>query len=320
MKWEVVVLDPIHASGIEIMQKAGLKVVKALDNSSTNIKELVKNADVLVVRSRTKVTRDLINAATQLKLIARCGVGLDNVDIKAAEERGIRVINSPESSAVSVAELTIGLILSLLRMIPLADRSMKEGKWLKRELEGSQLYGKTLGLIGFGRIGQAVAERALAFGAKVIAYDIDEDKIAVAKRMGVTFLSGSNSLETLLRSSDIVSLHIPLTEETRMIIGSRELALMKPGSYLINTSRGGLVDEQALYQALTSGKLAGAALDVFKEEPPKNKELISLPNVICTPHIGASTFECQMANAVEIAKKIIDYFKEIESNQPLISS
>lgn len=310
MGWKVVVLDPIHFSGIDMMRKAGLSVVEAFDYSSKNIEELVKNADVLVVRSRTKVTRTLIEAAAQLKLIARCGVGLDNVDLKAAEERGIRVINSPESSAISVAELTIGLILSLLRMIPLADRSMKEGKWLKKELEGTQLYGKTLGIIGFGRIGQAVAERALAFGAKVIAYDVDKSKMAIAEKMGVTFLSGPNSLETLLRNSDIVSLHIPLTEENKMIIGPRELELMKPGSYLINTSRGGLVDEKALYQALISGRIAGAALDVFEEEPPKNKDLISLPNVICTPHIGASTFECQLANSVEIAKKIIDYFDE----------
>ncbi|MBS7247433.1 MAG: hydroxyacid dehydrogenase [Candidatus Jordarchaeales archaeon] len=314
MEWNVVVLDPIHFSGIDMMRKAGLNVIEAFDHSSKNVEELVKNADVLVVRSRTKVTRTLIEAATQLKLIARCGVGLDNVDLKAAEERGIRVINSPESSAISVAELTMGLILSLFRMIPLADRSMKEGKWLKKELEGTQLYGKTLGIIGFGRIGQAVAERALAFGARVIAYDVDKGKMAIAEKMGVTFLSGPNSLEILLRNSDVVSLHIPLTEENKMIIGPRELELMKPGSYLINTSRGGLVDEKALYQALISGRIAGAALDVFEEEPPKNKDLISLPNVICTPHIGASTFECQLANSVEIAKKIIDYFNEKTSN------
>lgn len=314
MERKVVVLDPVHTSGIEMMRKAGLTVIEAFNSSSASIDELVRSADALVVRSRTKVTRALIENAIQLKLIARCGVGLDNIDLKAAEERGICVINSPESSAISVAELTMGLILSLLRMIPLADRSMKEGKWLKKELEGSQLYGKTLGLIGFGRIGQAVAERALAFGVKVIAYDVDESKVAVAEKMGVTFLSGPNSLEFLLRNSDIVSLHIPLTEETKTIIGPQEIELMKPGSYLINTARGGLVDEEALYQALKNGRLAGAALDVFSEEPPKNKDLISLPNVICTPHIGASTFECQLANAIEIARKVIAFFnKETET-------
>ncbi|MEM1657854.1 MAG: hydroxyacid dehydrogenase [Candidatus Jordarchaeales archaeon] len=305
----VVVLDPIHASGIELIQKAGFNVIEAYDSPPNAVEEFIKNADVVIVRSRTKVTRSLIEKAPHLKLIARCGVGLDNIDLKAAEERGICVINSPESSAVSVAELTIGLILSLLRMIPLADRSMKDGKWLKKELEGTQFYGKTLGIIGFGRIGQAVAERALAFGAKIIAYDVDESKASIAKKMGITFVSGPGSLEFLLRNSDIVSLHVPLSEETRKLIGPRELELMKPGSYLVNTARGGLIDEEALYQALKSGKLAGAALDVFSEEPPKNKDLISLPNVICTPHIGASTYECQLANAVEIAQKIVDFFK-----------
>lgn len=311
---KIVILDPIHPDGIKLMKDAGLNVVEAFNVPLAKVEELVKDADVIVVRSRTKVTRSLIEAASQLKLIARCGVGLDNIDLKTAEERGITVINSPESSAISVAELTMGLILSLLRKIPLADRSMKEGKWLKRELEGQQLYGKILGLIGFGRIGQAVAERARAFGAKVIAYDIDNSKAIIAEKMGVTFLSGPNALETLLKNSDIISLHVPLTDETKLLIGRREFDLIKPGSYLINTSRGGIVDEEALYHALKSGKLAGAALDVFGEEPPKMSPLISLPNVICTPHIGSSTFECQLTNSTEIAKQIINFFNKGEKN------
>lgn len=306
----VLVLDPIHPGGIQLMRRAGLNVVEAYDMSREELKELLKNADVIIVRSRTKVTKELINVGSRLSVIARCGVGLDNVDLSAAEERGITVLNSPEASSISVAELTIGLILALLRRIPLADRSLKEGKWLKRELEGCQFYGKTLGIIGFGRIGQEVAKRALAFGVTVLAHDIDESKRSDAEKLGVVFLGSSrNSFESLLKTSDIVTIHVPLTEKTRLLIGSKELKLMKQGAYLVNTSRGEVIDEDALYQALKNGWLAGAALDVFQEEPPKNKKLISLPNVICTPHIGASTNECQMKNALEIARKILDILK-----------
>ena len=254
--------------------------------------------DAFIVRSRTKITRKVLEKAGRLRVIGRAGSGLDNIDLEAAKQRGIAVVNTPEAVADSVAELTIALIFAVLRRITVADRSMKEDMWLKRDLTGHLLKDKTLGAVGVGRVGSRVRRIAEAIGMKVIfsrstSSDSNRDHV---------------SLEALLKRSDVVTLHVPLTSETYHMIGREQLLQMKDGAFLINTSRGSIVDEEALLHALKTGKLAGAALDVYETEPPKNRELVKLPNVICTPHIGSQTEETQRRVSIEIAQKICEAF------------
>jgi len=310
MKKRVLVADKIHPEAVAMMEKAGLEVFVNDEISHDELRELIPEFDALIVRSRTKVTRDIIEAGKKLVLVARSGVGLDNIDLKAAEERGIRVVNSPEASSVSVAELTLGAMISLMRNIHTADRSMKEGKWLKKELQGCELRGKTLGIIGFGRIGQEVARRAAAFQMRILAYDILEEKRRNAEELGVHFVGTSReALEKLLRESDVITLHVPYLPETRHMIGKKEIALMKKEAYILNVARGGIIDEEALYEALKSGRIAGAALDCYEQEPPSNLLFADLSNVLCTPHIGSSTREALLANSTTIAKKVISFFR-----------
>jgi D-3-phosphoglycerate dehydrogenase len=310
MSKRVFVADKIHPDAITKMEAAGLEVVVNFEISHDGLKDQISEFDAVIVRSRTKVTRDIIEAGKRLALIARSGVGLDNIDLEAAEERGIRVVNSPEASSVSVAELTLGAMISLLRSIHTADRSMKEGKWLKKELEGRELRGKTLGIIGLGRIGQEVARRAIVFQMRILAYDILEELKLEAEKLGVEFVGTSReALEKLLKESDVITLHVPYQPETAHIIGAKEISLMRDGVYILNVARGGILDEKALYEALKSGKILGAALDCYEQEPPTNLPLADLPNLLCTPHLGSSTQEALIANSIIIAEKVIDFFK-----------
>ncbi len=300
MQARIIIADEISEKGIEILKKHGLDVTYKPDIDGHDLLKMIADYDILIVRSRTKVRRDLIDASN-LKIIARVGVGLDNIDVEYAKEKGIRVINAEEAAMSSVAELVLGLMIGLARGITRADSSMKEGRWIKKELVGSELKGKYLGIIGVGKIGRRVGRLAKALGMNLIGYDI----MPIDKE----FIRETNmivaDLDTLLKSSDFVTLHVPLTEHTRHMIDRDRLALMKKSAYIINTSRGAVIDEEALYHALKDGTIAGAALDVFEEEPPKNLDLIRLPNIICTPHIGAQTSEAQELAVTVIAEKII---------------
>ena len=245
-----------------------------------------------VVRGATKVTKNAIEAASNMELIVRAGIGLDNIDVTAAQEKGIEVTNTPAATSISVAEHAFGLMLAAVRNHGRANLSMKEHKWEKKILSGTELYGKTLGIIGIGRIGQEVAKRALAFGMKVIAYDVIDVKTDLdVKQVG---------LEELITQADIITLHVPLTGETKHIIGDAEFEKMKDGVIIINVSRGGTVDEAALIRALESGKVRAVGLDVFEKEPPDDFSLIDNPNVIATPHIGAAAKEGQKRSGMEV--------------------
>lgn len=302
---KILISDPIAEQGIKKLQEY-FEVDFKPGISKDELIKIIPEYSGLVVRSETKVTQEVISAGRKLKVIGRAGVGVDNIDVEYATKKGILVINAPEGNTIAAAEHTMALILSLSRRIPHAYFSLKEGKWDRKSFVGHELYGKTLGLVGLGRIGSEVAKRAKAFKMRIVAYDpyISPEK---AKELEVELLS---SLDELLKVADYVSLHLPLTPETENLIGERELSLMKPSSYLINCARGKLVDEGALYNALKEKRIAGAALDVFRQEPlnPDNP-LLTLDNVVLTPHLGASTQEAQEKVAVIVAEEIIKYFK-----------
>lgn len=262
----------------------------------------VENYDALVIRSRTKVDAEVIGKGTRLKIIARSGSGLDNVDVRAANARGVEVVSSPEALVEAVAELVIGLMLTLARGIPAADAMMKSGKWEKERFVGIELKGKTLGIAGFGRIGKRVAEIARVVGMTLLAYDVIEVPQETLASTGCRMVD----LDTLFASSDFITLHIPLTTETRRMVDSRRLSLMKKGAFLINTSRGEVVDEAALERALRAGEIGGAALDVFETEPPRST-IATAPNVIASPHMGGQTRDAQ-ANAVAIVGAKLNQF------------
>lgn len=303
----ILVCDPIHHDGVRMLKEAGFDVDLETSITVQELVDRVGDYDAIVVRSRTKVTREIFEASNKLKAVARAGVGLDNVDLEAAREQGVEVLNSPEAPSNAVAELVLGLMLSLARRIPLADASMKRGEWIKRRLTGFELQGKTLGIIGFGRIGYTLAKKARALGMRVVAYDVIIDKLMrVMEEAGAE----SCSMETLLSDSDFVTVHVPLIPQTKHMIGAREIKAMKDSAYLINASRGGVIDEEALKEALESRKIAGAALDVFEVEPPQDISLIGMKNMIAVPHIGSATVEAQAANSIIVAEKLIDLFSE----------
>ncbi len=299
----ILVCDPVHQDGIAAMEQAGFVVDVHPHISEAELRAVVSMYDALVVRSRTKVTERVIRGGTRLKAIGRVGVGLDNIDVDAAAKRAIAVFSSPEASAGAVAELTVGLMIALARCIPFADHAMKAGDWAKKRLKGWQLEGKTLGVIGLGHIGERVAKLAKALGMKILITKRTPPDPQLLAALEGAFVP----LMDLLTRSDVVTVHVPLTPETRHLIGCRELQAMKDGAYIINTARGPIVDEAALLQVLQSGKLAGAALDVYAVEPPTNFELMKLPNVVCTPHIGGQTAESQRKAATMIAEKIITH-------------
>ncbi|MEM0359561.1 MAG: hydroxyacid dehydrogenase [Candidatus Hadarchaeales archaeon] len=289
--------DHVSEEFLKEIEKLGEIVVKPGLSEEELCRE-IEDYEVLIVRSATKVTRKVIEAGKKLKIVARAGVGIDNIDVKAAEEKGVRVIYAPEASKTAVAELVIGLMLCWARKIPQAYKEMKEGKWDREKFIGTELKGKTLGVIGVGRIGGEVALKALAFGMRVLGYDLVRRE--EMERAGVRYVD----LPTLLKEADFVSIHVPLNSQTERMIGEKELSLMKPTAVLINTSRGKIVDERALVKALKERKIAGACLDVFEEEPTKNLELLSLEQVIPTPHLGASTVESQRNIALILSQKL----------------
>ena len=292
---KILIADSISPLAIDELKKVSEFEVNV--KTGMNEEELIKTIppfDGIVVRSATKVTSKVIDAAENLKIIVRAGIGLDNIDLEAAKKKGIKVANTPAATTISVAELTMGLMLAAVRNIAQANMSMKNHKWEKKLFSGTELYEKTLGIIGFGRIGKEVAKRALAFGMKVIAYDV----IKIETDLNVRQVS----FEELLSNSDIITLHIPLTEETKHLISEKEFNSMKDGVILINVARGGVVDEKALLNALNSGKVKAAAIDVWEKEPTDNFELVDHPNVIALPHLGASAKEGQARVGLEAVK------------------
>ncbi len=293
MTFKVLICDPISDQGVRLMEKKGLEIKKAWDLPKSDLAKIIHDYDAVVVRSATKITADLLSKARRLKVIGRAGDGLDNIDIKKAAEMGIDVVNTPQIAATSVAELTIGHLIALARGIVEGTLSLREGKWAKEDLMGVEISGKTLGIVGCGSIGKTVERLALALGMKVIGVDM-----CVYGRF-VT-------LEDMLPEADFITIHVPLTPHTRHLISKREFGIMKSGVMLIDCSRGGVVDQEALYAALLSGRVKAAALDVFEEEPPRESKLLSLKNVHATPHIGSQTHEAQARASVLIAKKVID--------------
>ncbi|MCK6539364.1 MAG: hypothetical protein L6Q26_04825 [Anaerolineales bacterium] len=302
-EFKILITDGLDETGQSILRESA-EVDDRSGISADDLLKVIAEYDALIVRGRTKVTASVMEAGSRLKAIGRAGVGVDNIDLEAAKQRGIIVVNAPTSTSIAVAELTFGLLLALAREIPRADAAMKQGKWLKKELEGVELNGKTLGVIGFGRIGMEVGKRASAFGMNVIAYDplISEDEI---KKRGAEPVS----LQDLYAWSDFISLHMPLTVDTRNMIGRAAFAQMKDGVRLVCAARGGIIDETALVEALNSGKVAGAALDVFNVEPPGLTEAISHPRVIATPHIGAQTAEAQSRASEDIANEVLSVLR-----------
>ncbi len=297
--WKVLLTDGLEENGQAILRECA-EVDTRTGISADELLQVIGEYDALIVRGRTKVIPAVMEAAKKLKVVGRAGVGVDNIDLNAAKERGITVVNSPIATTLAVAELTLGLMLSVVREIGRADASMKAGKWLKKEFEGAELNGKTLGVIGYGRIGQAVAKRAEAFGMKLIAYDplIDAATIARNGAQPVT-------LDELFAQADVITLHIPLTSSTRGILNAEAFEKMKKGVYIVCAARGGVIDEEALLAALESGKVAGAGLDVFATEPPGATALVMHPRVIAVPHVGAQTVEAQARAAEDIATEVL---------------
>jgi D-3-phosphoglycerate dehydrogenase len=306
-KYKILITDGLDAMSQSILRESA-EVDDKSGISADELLSIIPAYDALIVRGRTRVTTSVMDAASRLKVVGRAGVGVDNIDLDAAKKSGVTVVNAPTSTSLAVAELTFGLLLALAREIPRADVTMKQGKWIKKELEGVELNGRTLGVIGFGRIGMEVGKRAAAFGMNVIAYDplIPEEEI---KRRG----ADPASLQDLYAWSDFISLHMPLTVDTRDMIGRQAFAHMKDGVRIVCAARGGIIDESALVEALNSGKVAGAALDVFGVEPPGLTEAVSHPRVIATPHIGAQTAEAQSRASEDIAREVLSALQ----NKPL---
>ncbi|MDP2939266.1 MAG: phosphoglycerate dehydrogenase [Candidatus Omnitrophota bacterium] len=298
----ILISDPLSEEGIKILKEVKeFQVDINTGLKSEELKKIIKDYNAVIVRSATKITKDIIDAATNLKIIGRAGVGLDNVDLEAATKRGIIVMNTPAGNTISTAEHTMSLILALSRNIPEANLSTKAGEWKRSKLMGVELYGKTLGIIGLGRIGGEVAKRAAAFGMNVIAYD-PFLSIEVAKNLGV----GVVELKELLAASDYITIHTPISEETKGMISDKEFDLMKKTARIINCARGGIIDEDALVRALEQNKIAGCALDVFEKEPPTGSPLLKCATCLVTPHLGASTEEAQVNVAIEIAQVVRD--------------
>jgi D-3-phosphoglycerate dehydrogenase len=297
----VLVADPIADSAVAKLEAAGLEVVTRNHDTDGPIEEQIKGFDCVIVRSATKITKEVIDASDKLKLVVRAGVGLDNVDKAAAEAKGIVVQNTPEAPTVSVAEMVFSLMFSLARNITQADSSMKDERWEKKKLKGTELWNKTIGIVGFGRIGQEVGRRAKAFDMEVLSYGGRNIDVA-SKEVGAK----KSDLKTIFEQSDYISLHVPLVPETKSMIGEKEFKMMKKTAFLINTARGGVVDEKALLEALNNGEIAGAALDVFESEPPVDWQIVKHPKLVATPHLASSTEEAQVRVGDLTVQKVID--------------
>ncbi|HEY9764984.1 MAG TPA: hydroxyacid dehydrogenase [Chroococcales cyanobacterium] len=304
---KVLVCDSVAASAVEAMRAAGLEVDVKVGLKPEELIEAIPPYHCAIVRSASKITRPVVDAGKNLKLVVRGGVGIDNIDSIACKEKGIEVRNTPKASSVSVAELAIGLMFALARKIPHADRTMKEGKWEKKIFMGTELTNKTLGIVGFGNIGREVAKRALGLEMKVIAFDPMMDRIKETNVLDPRI--ETVSFEEILGKSDYLTLHVPFDKAKGALIGKNEFEKMKKGARLINCSRGGVVDEVALTEILKSEKLAGAAVDVFAKEPPEYRDFVMLDNVIALPHVGASTKEGQDRVGSEIVEIVADFNK-----------
>lgn len=298
--YRILIADPIAEAGLEIFRQAGMDIHLLEPEERPRLVALVAEFDALVVRSMTQVDADLLDAGRQLRVVGRAGIGVDNVDVVAATDRGILVVNAPTANLVSATEHTFALLLALARNVPAAQASMSAGEWNRKQFLGSELHGKTLGVVGLGRIGQGVAARGRAFGMSVVAYDPFLDASA-ARRLDIELAD----LDEVIAVADVVTLHTPLTDQTRNLIDDERLAKMKPNALLVNCARGGVVDEKALLAALEEGRLGGAALDVFAEEPPTDLRLVNHPRVVTTPHIGAQTREAQERVATETARMVL---------------
>jgi D-3-phosphoglycerate dehydrogenase len=317
--YRILVADNLSPKGIEVLKREkAIKCYAWADFSSGELRATIREYDGIIVRSKTKLTSDIINASERLRVIGRAGIGVDNVDVQAATRRGIVVMNTPRENAVAAAEHTIAMMLAISRKIPQATASTRSGKWERSKFMGVELYGKTLGIIGIGNIGSLVAERAQGLKMNGIAYDPYIPADAAAQK-GIPLVT----LNDLFRQSDFISIHTPLTEETRNLLDAEAFERMKKGVMIINCARGGIVDEGALLNGLKSGRVRGAALDVFENEPAIDSPLFELDNVICTPHIGASTSEAQENVAVAIADQVVDFLinKRIRNavNIPIVS-
>jgi D-3-phosphoglycerate dehydrogenase len=304
LKPKVLVADKLHGDAVNELKKFA-DVTTDFEITPEDLVKKIHEYDGVVVRSRSKITKEVIEAGKKLKVIARAGVGLDNVDVEAAKAKGIEVYNAPESLTISVAELALCLMIAVSRCVGFADRTMREGKWEKKKCNGMELYGKTLGLVGFGRIGREVAMRARAMGMKILTYD-PLITIEDAREFNAELVE----IDHLLKKSDVVSLHMPSNEKTKNFMNKERLGMMKKSAYLINTARGTVVDEKALIEALKTGAIKGAALDVFEKEPLENSELTTLENVILTPHIGSGTEDAQRTAGMIVAEKISAYFRK----------
>jgi D-3-phosphoglycerate dehydrogenase len=301
---KILISDPITSAGIDLFKEAGFEVEVKTDHTKEELIAKIKNYDALIVRSQTKVGADIIEAADHLKVIGRAGVGVDNVDVEAATKKGIIVLNAPDGNTISTTELSIAMLLALARNIPQAHSSLKSGAWDRKSFTGVEINGKTLGIIGMGRIGTEVAKRMIGMGMNVLAYDpfLTQER---ANSLGVS----SVELDKIVTDSDFITVHTPLTAETKGLFGAKEFARMKKGVRLVNCARGGIYDEQALAEAIKSGKVAGAAIDVYPTEPPTDRTLIDLPQTVVTPHLGASTTEAQENVAVDVAIEVIKILK-----------
>jgi D-3-phosphoglycerate dehydrogenase len=299
---DVLVCDPIADDGLDILRECARVTVQSGLNEEQLI-EIVSGYDAIMVRSQTKITRRVLQAANRLQIVGRAGVGVDNIDVAAATEHGVIVVNSPAGNTVAVAELTLAMMLSLVRRLQPAGTSMQRGEWKRSAFMGSQIYGKTLGVIGTGKIGTEVIKRAQSFGMVVLGYD-PFLTTARAAQLNIE----ATSIDSILQRADFVSLHTPLTKDTRHLINAERIASMRDGAFIFNCSRGGIIDETALFEALQSGKLGGAGLDVYEVEPPVGTPLAALDNVVLTPHLGASTEEAQVQVAVDVARQIAEVF------------
>jgi D-3-phosphoglycerate dehydrogenase len=299
----VLICDGLHRQGVKIFQKAKNTEVEVREKiDPLELLEMIPECDGLVVRSGTKIDREVLERATRLRVIGRAGIGVDNIDIEVATRMGVLVMNTPGANAVAAAEHAMALMLALARHIPRADESVRAGKWEKKKFVGTELYNQTLGVIGLGRIGSIMANRALGMRMRVLAYDpyVSED---AATKHGVDLVTP----EKLLRQSDFISIHTPFTKETEGLLNEAAFKKMKRGVRIVNCARGGIIDETALYEAIKKKKVAGAALDVFSQEPPVDNPLLDLPQVIATPHLGASSEQAQMNVATAIAEQMVDY-------------
>ena len=298
----IVVAEAIADAGLSTLQAAGHEIVNLAGKPREALLSALAGADALIVRSQVQVDAALIAAGPQLKIIGRAGVGIDNIDAKAAERANIRVVNAPNGNTIAAAEQTFALLLAVARHVPRGDASVRSGAWIRGELKGFELRGKRLGIIGFGRIGQAVAKRAAAFEMDVVASDP-----VVTAQQAAQFGVKLQTPDQLLEESDIISLHLPALGDAPLI-GAAEIAKMKPGAVLLNVARGSLVDEVARAAALTSGALGGDGIDVFASEPPVGSPLLTAPHTVLAPHLGAQTVDAQIAVAVEVAEQIVDFF------------